>query len=47
MEHFFEPGNSVLRMQRRIGKLLPKATGPFRFVRYKGPMKLTAEICDY
>ena len=33
-------------MQRRVGKLLPKATGPFVFIRYKSPLNLTAELRD-
>ena len=31
--HQFNAGDSVLLMQRRIGKLLPKATGPWIFLR--------------
>ena len=44
VEHFFTAGDSVLLMQRRIGKHLPKALGPYRFLKYKGEMKLTAEL---
>ena len=32
--HQFNTGDSVLLMQRRIGNLLPKATGPWIFLRY-------------
>jgi hypothetical protein len=46
VEHQFESGDLVLQMQRRIGKLREKAMGPYVFVRYHGPLKLTAEVSD-
>ena len=36
----------VLVKQRRVGKLLPRAVGPLVFVKYSGPLKLTALVED-
>ena len=41
VEHVFTPGDQVFLLQRRVGKTLPKAVGPMRFVKYWGDMKLT------
>ena len=42
--HYFKEGDWVLLKQRRVGKLLPRAMGPYRFLRYKAPSCLTAEL---
>ena len=42
--HYFKAGDKVLLKQRRIGKLLPRAMGPYQFVRYKAASCLTAEV---
>ena len=42
--HYFSQGDRVLLKQRRITKALPRGSGPYIFVRYKGEMCLTAEV---
>ena len=34
----------VIAKQLKLGKLHPKATGPYTFIRYKGPSKTTALV---
>ena len=42
--YIFESGDLVLVKQRRIGKLRPKALGPFVFKRYVGIQSKSAEV---
>ena len=36
------PGQTCFLKQRRIGKLLPRAVGPLKFIAYQGASQLTA-----
>ena len=40
----FNEGDRVYLQQRRVGKLLPKAEGPFTFIAYTNPSKLGARV---
>jgi hypothetical protein len=42
--YYFKPGDKVVVRQLRIGKMLPKALGPFTFLKYKGALKTIAQV---
>ena len=44
VEHYFKAGDLILVKQLKVGKLLPKSTGPYQFLRYKGPLRATAVV---
>ena len=44
VEHIFSAGDLVLVRQLRIGKLRPKAEGPYYFLRYRGKLKAVAVV---
>ena len=46
MRFAFNPGDWVLMRQKRPGKLLVKALGPYKFRRYKGARRVVAELED-
>lgn len=46
VRYLFSPGDRVLLKQKRPGKLNVKALGPYIFVRYTGPLHVTAVIAD-
>lgn len=41
-----EPGDRVMVKQRRPGKLLARAEGPYTFLRYSGDNNLGCEVLD-
>ena len=44
VKYFFEPGDLIMAKKLKLGKLVPKATGPYMFVKYKGVSKTTALV---
>lgn len=46
LRHIFKPGDLVLMNQCRPSKTLFKATGPYKFVEYRGPYQLVVVIKD-
>ena len=44
VDHHFKAGDLVMIRQIRIGKLLPKSLGPFEFVRYRGRLRMVAQV---
>lgn len=46
VRYAFTPGSLVIMKQKRPGKLLTKATGPYKFVQYNGSHNVTATVED-
>ena len=44
MDHIYEHGDLVWVKTRRVGKVLPKATGPHTFLEYTGQNMKSAKI---